>query len=110
MPSAPRKFLIATWEGGGSVGPALTVARKLVEAGHDVRVMSDECNRAEAGKAGARFVPWTRAPSRKDRSKESEVLRDWETDDMAESFKRVVDRLVTGPSLRYAEDLSLIHI
>jgi len=102
--ATPRKFLITTWEGGGSVGPALTVARKLVDAGHDVRVMSDECNRAEAHKVGARFVPWTRAPSRKDRSKDSEVLRDWETDDMAESFKRVVDRLVTGPSQLYAED------
>ncbi len=66
--------------------------------------MSDECNRAEAEKVGARFVPWTRAPSRKDRSKESEVLRDWETDDMAESFKRVVDQLVAGPSRGYAED------
>ncbi|WEK47502.1 MAG: glycosyltransferase [Candidatus Andeanibacterium colombiense] len=104
MANAPRKLLITTWEGGGSVGPALTVARKLVDAGHDVRVMSDECNRAEAAKAGARFVPWTRAPSRKDRSKESEVLRDWESADMAESFKRVVDQLVAGPSLRYAED------
>ena len=43
-----RKFLIATWEGGGSVGPKLTVARKLQDAGHDVRVMSDECNRLES--------------------------------------------------------------
>ncbi len=76
-----------------------------VDAGHDVRVMSDECNRAEAEKVGARFVAWTRAPSRKDRSKESEVLRDWETADMAESFKRVVDQLVAGPSRRYAEDV-----
>ena len=32
-PKPRRKFIIATWEGGGSVGPALTVARKLVDAG-----------------------------------------------------------------------------
>lgn len=105
MSDAPaRKFIITTWEGGGSVGPALTVARKLADAGHDVRVMSDACNRAEAEQAGARFAPWTRAPSRTDRSKDSEVLRDWDVTDMAEGFKRVVDELVAGPSKRYAED------
>jgi MGT family glycosyltransferase len=102
--ASPRKFILATWEGGGSVGPVLTVARKLVDAGHDVRVMSDACNRAEAEAVGARFVPWTRAPSRTDRSKESEILRDWDVADMAEGFARVVDQLVAGPSLRYAED------
>lgn len=100
----PRKFILATLEGGGSVGPVLTVARKLVEAGHDVRVMSDQCNRAEAEAVGARFVPWTRAPSRPDRSKESEIFRDWDVTDMAEGFFRVVDAAVTGPARRYAED------
>lgn len=100
-----KKFVITTWEGGGAVGPALTVARKLVEAGHDVRVMSDACNRPEAEKTGARFVAWTRAPSRTDRSRESEILRDWDTDDVAESYSRVIDSLVAGPSQAYAEDL-----
>jgi MGT family glycosyltransferase len=100
-----RKYIIATWECGGSVGPALTVARKLVEAGHDVRVMSDACNRREAEATGARFAPWTRAPSRPDRSKESDILRDWDTDDQAESFARAIDSLVAGPAKAYADDL-----
>lgn len=63
----PKSYLFATWEGGGSVAPALTVARKLAERGHHVRVMSDACNRAEAEAAGCEFIPWTRAPSRPDR-------------------------------------------
>lgn len=100
-----RKFIVATWECGGSVGPALTVARKLVEAGHDVRVMSDACNRPEAEATGARFVPWTRAPSRPDRSKDSDVLRDWDTDDQKESFARAINSLIAGPAQEYAEDL-----
>lgn len=99
-----RKFLIATLEGGGSVGPAVTVARKLVEAGHDVRLMSDECNRPEAEKAGARFVAWTRAPSRTDRSRESDLHRDWEAADMMDGFGRVIAAIVVGPALRYAQD------
>ncbi len=44
----PKHFLFTTWEGGGSVTPALTVVRKLVARGHRVRVMSDRCNRPEA--------------------------------------------------------------
>lgn len=99
------KFILTTWEGGGAVGPVVTVARKLVEAGHDVRVMSDACNRPESEAAGARFVPWTRAPSRTDRSRESEILRDWDTEDVSESYARVINSLVAGPSQAYAEDL-----
>jgi MGT family glycosyltransferase len=104
MAQGSRKFLITTLEGGGSVGPAITVARKLVEAGHDVRVMSDECNRPEAESSGARFVPWTRAPSRTDRSKDSDLHRDWEAADLMDGFGRVIAAIVVGPALRYAQD------
>ena len=99
------RFLLATWEGGGSVGPVLTVARKLAERGHDVRVMSDRCNRPEAEAAGATFVPWRRAPSRVDRSVESDVFRDWEVDTPDAQIGRVIDRIMTGPALAYAEDV-----
>ena len=102
---ARRNFLFATWEGGGSVGPALTVARKLASRGHRVRVMSDRCNRPEAEAAGAIFVPWTRAPSRPDRSKDSDVFRDWEVATPQEQFGRVVERIMAGPALDYAEDV-----
>ena len=98
-------FLFATWEGGGSVGPALTVARKLREQGHAVRVMSDRCNRLEAEAAGATFVPWTRAPSRPDRSKDSDVFRDWEVATPQEQIQRVIERIMAGPSLAYARDV-----
>lgn len=102
---SPRKFLIATWEGGGSVGPKLTVARKLREAGHDVRVMSDECNRLEAETIGIRFVSWTRAPNRKDRNRESELVRDWAEASPAEGFMQAIDTVFAGPALAYARDI-----
>lgn len=101
----PKKFLIATWEGGGSVGPKLTVARKLIQAGHDVRVMSDACNRPEAEAVGARFVSWTRAPSRTDRSRESELVRDWAAASPVEGFMQAIDDVFAGPALAYAEDV-----
>jgi MGT family glycosyltransferase len=98
-------FLFATWEGGGSVTPALTVVRKLAARGHRVRVMSDLCNRPEAEAAGAAFIPWTRAPSRPDRSRDTDNLRDWEPADPREGLMRVVESIMLGPSLAYAEDL-----
>ncbi len=103
--SERKTFLFTTWEGGGSVMPILTAARKLADRGHRVRVMSDRCNRFEAEAAGAAFVPWTRAPSRPDRSRESEIFRDWEAPTPQEQFLCVLDRIMTGPAQAYAEDV-----
>ena len=103
--SEPLNFLFATWEGGGSVGPALTVARKLRARGHRVRVMSDRCNRPETEAADAEFVAWTRAPSRPDKSRDSDVFRDWEVDTPQDQIRRVLDRIMTGPALSYAQDV-----
>lgn len=102
----PRlNFLIATWEGGGSVGPKLTVARKLVDAGHKVRVMSDACNAPEALATGARFVPWTRAPSRTDRDRESETIRDWAHTTPVDGLRHALLDTFVGPALGYAQDI-----
>jgi UDP:flavonoid glycosyltransferase YjiC (YdhE family) len=101
----PSSYLIATWEGGGSVAPALTVARKLRERGHRVRVMSDRCNRADAEALGAAFVPWTRAPSRISRDRGTALLRDWEHAG-PDGIRHTLDALWTGPALSYALDLT----
>jgi MGT family glycosyltransferase len=98
-------FLIATWEGGGSVTPMLTVAEKLAACGHRVRVMSDLCNRPEAEAAGAAFVPWRRAPSRPDRSRETDTFRDWEAETPQDQIKLVLERVWAGPALDFAEDV-----
>ena len=100
-----QSFLFATWEGGGNVAPVVTLARKLIARGHSVRLMSDACNRAEAESAGIVFVPWTRAPSRPTRGRESCPVRDWEAASPPEGIARLVDRIMFGPALEYAQDL-----
>jgi MGT family glycosyltransferase len=105
MMTQKMSFLLTTWEGGGSVTPMLTVARKLAARGHRVRVMSDQVNRPETEASGATFVPWTRAPSRPDRSRESDMLRDWDAATPQEGFGRVLHRIMTGPALAYAQDV-----
>lgn len=102
----PLNFLFATWEGGGSVAPALTVVRKLVARGHRVRVMSDRCNRAEAEAAGAVFAPWTRAPSRAEKTRESDPVKDWAADSPPEGLIQAMLAVWTGPALAYAQDVT----
>ncbi len=104
-PKRRLKLIFATWEGGGSVPPIIHAAERMVRLGHDVRIMSDACNRPEAEAAGARFVPWTRAPSRPDKSKGSDLVRDWEAEGPAGLF-RLLDEIIVGPALAYAEDIT----
>jgi MGT family glycosyltransferase len=98
-------FLFTTWEGGGNVTPALVVVGKLITRGHRVRMMSESCNRAEAESAGASFTPWKRAPNRPDRSRESQVCRDWAAPTPQEGLLSVIRDLWCGPALAYAQDV-----
>src|SRR5918997_1316977 len=101
----PRNFLFTSFEGGGSVSPALTVVKKLVARGDRGRFMSDKCNRPEAEAAGAAFRHWTRAPSRADRLRETDILRDWDVDEPRQGLVRLVERIMAGPALRDAQDV-----
>lgn len=100
-----QSFLFATFEGGGAVTPLLHVVEKLTRRGHRVRVMSDACNRPESEAAGARFVAWTRAPSRTGRAREFDTFNDWEAASPQEGFMNLMDALLVGPAQAFAEDL-----
>jgi MGT family glycosyltransferase len=103
--TAPLRFLFTTWEGGGNVTPALEAVRKLVARGHRVRFMSETCHRSGAEAAGAAFLPWMRAPNRSDRSRESQVFRDWAAETPQEGLLSVIRDVWCGPALAYAEDV-----
>ncbi len=100
-----KSFLFTTWEGGGNVPPVLAVARRLRKAGHEVRIMSDAANRVEVEATGARFVSWTLAPSRQDKSPAGDIIRDWEAATPQEGLGRVIDNVICGPALLYARDV-----
>src|SRR5579864_1250192 len=101
----PKRFLFATWEGGGTVLPMIAAAKKVAARGHHVRIMSESCNREEIEAAGIRFSSWRRAPNRSDRSADSDFLRDWEVPPGPERIRLVIHRIMTGPSLAYAQDI-----
>jgi MGT family glycosyltransferase len=87
------------------VTPALEAVRRLVARGHDVRVLSEACNRPESAAAGARFGAWERAPSREDRSPESQTCRDWAAATPQEGLLGVIRDHWCGPALAYARDV-----
>ena len=102
---AGKSFVLATFEGGGSVPPMIGVAEKLVARGHRVRVMSDACNREEAEAAGATFVPWKRAPSKPHKSREFDTFDDWSQANPADGFLNLMQNLLVGPALAFARDV-----
>jgi MGT family glycosyltransferase len=104
--ASPRlNFLFTTWEGGGAVTPAIVAAKKLIDRGHRARVMSDECNRADAEAIGATFVSWKRAPNRGDRTPASQPYQDWKAATPQEGMMMVLREVWCGPALAYAQDV-----
>lgn len=99
-----RSFLFCTWEGGGHVPPLLTIAARLARRGHAVAVLSDEANREDARAHGLDFRPWRRAPNRPDKRAESDPVREWEASDPAGAVRRLLDGVIAGPALAYAQD------
>lgn len=101
----PGSYLLATFEAGGCVGPVLTVTRKLLARGHRVRVMSEACNRREVESCGARFVPWTRAPSKPERGRKFEIVEDWKLQSAFDGFCLMLDKILVGRAADYAGDI-----
>lgn len=98
-------FLFVTWEGGGNVSPALVAASGLLRRGHDVRFLSDECNRPEAEAVGLTFTSWQTAPNRHNRHRDSQTCRDWAAPTPQEGLQWVVRDTWCGPALQYAQDV-----
>lgn len=98
------KLLFTTIDGGGNVAPVMGVVVKLVQRGHSVRVMSETANRGEAEAAGARFVPWTRAPNRRVRSRESDPT-DWAAPSPLLGIQDMFEKFFCGCALPFAQDV-----
>lgn len=98
-------YLVALWDGGGTVPVEIGVVRRLVDRGHSVTVLGDPTLASPVSNAGASFVPWRDAPHRTADSKEGDLLKDWECRTPLEVFARIRDRLVTGPALEFATEV-----
>ena len=97
-------FLFTLWDGGGNAPPVLSVAAALVARGHDVRVIADPVLRGDVLATGARHTPWTTAPQRRERTLETDFLRDFEARTPMGATARLRDHLMIGPAARFARD------
>ena len=97
-------YLFALIDGGGAVPPALSVAGALVRNGHDVRVLGDPVLRAEVEAVGARHIDWTTAPLRHERSKDADIVADWQARTPLGAMARTRDGFMVGPAAEYAQD------
>ena len=52
-----KRFLMATWDGGGTAPPEMSIARALIARGHEVRVLGDVVLADAIRAAGAEHVP-----------------------------------------------------
>jgi MGT family glycosyltransferase len=100
----PRRFLFVLWEGGGTNPPELAVASRLVERGHDVRVLADPTIERDARAAGASFVPYREAPHRTTRTAESDIIQDWGATTPLGAFARARDRHAFRPAGLFATE------
>jgi len=98
------RYLFTTWEGGGHVQPMLLVARDLAARGHAVLALSDPCNAPDAAALGVPFRAWTTAPFQTGKTRDDDRLKDHEADNPLEVIHRLLDRVMTGPALAYAQD------
>ena len=98
-------LLMTTWDGSGTTPPLMSVARALVQRGHNVRVLADAVLRDDVEAAGAEHVSWTRAPQRTAHGRDGDFIRDWEAKEPGGDFARMRDRLAVGPAKLHAADV-----
>jgi UDP:flavonoid glycosyltransferase YjiC (YdhE family) len=97
------RVLMALWGVGGHVPVEIGVARRLVDAGHQVTVIGEPTMQPAVTTVGSRFTPWVTAPTAVE-----DDIADWECRTPLTLFPRLLNRLITGPSARYATDVRAI--
>jgi UDP:flavonoid glycosyltransferase YjiC (YdhE family) len=102
--SGPKRFLMAVWEGGGTLPPEMEIARKLIARGHSVRVIGDPTVEPMARAAGCGFATWVQAPHRQNLDPETDIIGDWKFKNPLQLFAHAVDALFCGPAAKFAAD------
>ena len=97
-------FLLTTWQGGGNVPPELGLARRLIEAGHRVHVLSEPSVEPDARAAGCSFTRWPTAPSMNAVDRDNAAVKDWPGNNPVTSLRDGA-RLVLGQADRCAHDV-----
>ena len=85
--------MMVTIEGGGNLPPVLGLARRLVEKGHLVRVLTEPCLEDAVVKTGASFQPFTEYFTKTDR--QEDIFKDAGSNPLNNPS---MDNVIFGPS------------
>ena len=100
--SESSRFLFTLWDGGGNVPPALGLARRLIERGHSVRLLADPTVADEARAIGAEHTSWVRAPHRKTRLPEDDIVKDYESSNPLKMIRTYIESFIGVPTPAWA--------
>lgn len=98
------QYLMALWAGGGNVPPQLVIAKRLIRAGHHVRILAPSVLRDAVIAAGAAWEPYRQAPEHDTSDPEMDLIKDWEVAGL-DAAARVRDRLIIGTASAICADL-----
>src|SRR3954464_7278776 len=100
------RILQTLYDGGGGVVPQLAITRRLVERGHEVRVLAHETLRGRVEERGAQFSAFRATLPGHDMTRaETDLVRDWEPADPIEAAARFRDLVLFGPALANAREV-----
>src|SRR5712675_1392581 len=95
------RFLFAMWDGGGNVPPALGLARRLIARGHEVRLLGDPTLADEARAVGATHTSWEKAPHRKSRRPEDDIIKDYDSKSPIKMIRTYVEGFFGRPAAHW---------
>lgn len=101
-------FLLVLWSGGGNVPPQLTLAQRLVERGHHVRVLAPAALHDAVERTGAIHEPYRQAPEHDAADPVRDLVRDFEFRSAPAMLRALQERLFIGMALPIAQDVSAI--
>ena len=101
-------FLFVLWAGGGNVPPQIALARRLVHAGHSVRVLAPAVLRERIEAAGLEFEPYRATPEHDQADPARSLVRDFELRSPVAAAKAQRDRLLADLAEPVAKDVLAI--
>lgn len=95
----PKNYLFVTVDGGGNIPPVLGLATRLVEKGHNVKVLTEPCLRKPVELMGMGFISFKRHFTRTDRKED--ICKDWN----AKPFEKpAFENIIFGPARIVVEE------
>ena len=95
----PKNYLFVTVDGGGNIPPVLGLAKRLVDKGHRVLVLTEPCLQIPVESMGMGFISFKKHFTRTDRKED--ICKDWN----AKPFENpAFENIIFGPAKEVVDE------